>query len=165
MDEGVNRTSEFQISAKSNGEIIKTPFQGTDGKQVGKSLRGVLMPAVSGIDNRYSGFLRGNQWGAFLWMAHGAYVCIAGNHTDGIRNTFPFGSGAGVCTGKAKNASAQIQHGSLEAESCPGTGFIKAGCKFFALACMGIFAGILFNIICQCKQPVQFFHRQIQRAH
>ena len=89
----MNRPAELQIAAEADGDIVKTSFQGTDRIQIGKSLRRMLMTAVSGIDYRNPGIKRRNLRGTFLWMTHCADICVAGNNTNGIGYCFAFGSG------------------------------------------------------------------------
>ena len=45
-------TSEFQVAAQTDGEIVKASLQGTDRKKVGESLCGMLVTAVARIDDR-----------------------------------------------------------------------------------------------------------------
>ena len=52
MDQRMNRTSEFQVSAETNGQVIQVSFQGTDSQQIGKRLGRMLMSAVACVDDR-----------------------------------------------------------------------------------------------------------------
>ena len=53
----------------------------------------MLMTAVSGIDNRNRRFGGGNIGCAFFWMSHCADICVTGNNTNCIGNTFTLGRG------------------------------------------------------------------------
>ncbi len=55
VDQGMYGSSEFQIPAKTYGDMVKASFQGANGHQIGESLCRVLMSAVSRVDNRNGG--------------------------------------------------------------------------------------------------------------
>lgn len=51
------------------------------------------MTTVAGINYWNSGFLGGYKRCTFLWMTHSTDICVTGNNSDRIRNTFTFGCG------------------------------------------------------------------------
>ena len=115
VDQRVDGTPEFQVAAQTDGQVVKTPFQGTDRQKIGESLGRVLMAAVSGIDDRNPGFRCRYHGGAFLGMAHRCDICIAGYHADGIRHALSLRCRAGISRRKTKYRAAKIQHCSFEA--------------------------------------------------
>ena len=68
----------------------------------------MLVTAVSGVNNRNRRFGGGYISGAFLWMSHRADICVTGNNTDCIGNTFALGSGTGISGGKSENGTSKI---------------------------------------------------------
>ena len=51
VDEGMYGTAEFQVAAQTNSQVIKMPFFSVDGQQVCQCLCGVVMTAVTSIDD------------------------------------------------------------------------------------------------------------------
>ena len=158
MDKGMDGTAKFQVTAQADGKIVKASLHGTDGEQISECLGRVLMAAVAGIDDGDAGSLGCYQRGALFGMAHGADICVTGNHADGIGNTFSLGCRTAVCAGKSKDAPSEVQHGSFKAEPCTGAGFVEAGRKLLTVTGVGIFLWVVFNVICQSKQFVQFLY-------
>ena len=72
----MDRSTELQISAQTNGDMVQAAFHRTDRKQICQSLGGMLMTSIACIDHRDLGSHRTYQRRAFLWMAHGADVCV-----------------------------------------------------------------------------------------
>ncbi len=157
--------AEFQVAAQTDGKIAKATFQGTDGQEVGQGLGRMLMPAVTGVDNGNGGPAGSYHGRALFRMTHGADVRIAGDDPDGVGYAFAFGGGRGAGVGEAQYLSAQVQHGSLEAEPRAGAWLVETGGQFPAFACVGIFGGIGFDVIRQVKKSVEFFHGKIQWIH
>ena len=96
------------------------------------------MTAVTGVDNRNTGYGCGYHRSSFLGMTHGTDIRIAGNDPDGIGYAFPFGGGGTGGVGKAQYTASEIQHGGFKAEPGPGAGFVKAGGQLFTFTGMGI---------------------------
>ena len=101
LDQGMDGTAEFQVSAQADGQMIETALQGADRHQVCQGLGGMLMSAVARVNHRDRGNGCGYHGRTLLRMTHGAYISIAGNHTNRIGNTFSLGCGAGRRTGEA----------------------------------------------------------------
>ena len=55
LDQGMHRTTEFQVTAQADGQIVQPALAAADGHQVGQGLGGMLVAAVTGVDHRSSG--------------------------------------------------------------------------------------------------------------
>ena len=80
----MDSTAEFEVAAESDGKMIEPSFDGANGQKVCECLRGMLVSAVSGIDNRNGRAGGGNHRCAFFGVAHRADISEAGNHADGV---------------------------------------------------------------------------------
>ena len=79
LDQGMDRAAEFQISADADLQVLEMSLEGTDGQKIRQRLRGMLMPAVAGIDDRNQGFHRSHERCAFLRMSDGCDIGVAGD--------------------------------------------------------------------------------------
>lgn len=86
---------------------------------------GMLMSAVTCVDNGNGRLGRSYIGSTFFWMTDGTDICIAGNHADGVGNTFTLGCGTACGRRKTKYLTTQIDHSSFKTESCSCTWFIK----------------------------------------
>ena len=77
VDQRVDRTPEFQISAQTDRHIAETPLQIADRQQVGQCLRRVLVSSVSGIDDRDGRVLACDHGRSFFRMSHCTDIRIA----------------------------------------------------------------------------------------
>ena len=118
-DQGVYGAAEFEVAAQTDGHVVETSLQGTDGEQIGQRLRGMLVAAVAAVDDRNAGDLFGHHGRALFGMADRSDVRKAGDRPDGVRYALALGHGGTGCIGEAHDASSQVEHGSLRAE--PGT--------------------------------------------
>ena len=161
MNQGMYGTAEFQVTAQTNGQVIKMTFFSVDGQQVSQCLCGVVMTAVTGIDDGHGRVHGSNHRRPFFGMTHGDDVCIAAYHAYSIRNAFPFGCRAAVCFGKAQHTAAQFQHSRFKAQAGSGRGFKKEGSQFFSAACVAVFIGIGDDVTSGGNQFVNFLDSQV----
>ncbi len=164
-DQGMNSTTEFQVAAKPDREMIEASFQAADRQKICQRLGRMLMSTITGVDDRNAGMCGSNHRSTFFWMTHGADVCKAGNDADRIGNAFSFGCGRGTCIGKTDDLSAQIDHGAFKAQSGSGTWFVEAGCKLLSVAPVCVFLWIFFDVCSQIEKLLKFICRKIQWTH
>ena len=119
------------------------------------------MAAVAGVDHRDGGVEGGYQGGAFLGVAHGTDVRIAGDHADSVGYAFALGGRAGGGRRKAKNTAAEIQHGSFKTQAGSGAWLIKKGRYLFTVTNMGISGEVMLNIRSQIKELVDLFYGKV----
>lgn len=97
LDKGVNRAAKFQVAAQPDGHAADFSPLAADGEHVCQGLGGMLVAAVSGVDDGDVGVAGGHIRSALLEVAHGGDVRVAGDHADGIRHAFALGGGRAVC--------------------------------------------------------------------
>ena len=159
----MNRTSEFQVAAKTDGQIVQTAFHRTDSQKVGQCLGRMLMSAVTGVDDRDGRVLTGYHGRTFLWMSHRTDVCIAGNHADGVGYAFALWR-------QSWNLRKKIPGHFHPDSALQLHDSVVFGCSvhrnkvasFFAVAGVCIFFGVSFNIIGRIHHFVQFSQRKNQ---
>ena len=76
-------------------------------QQIRQSLGGMLVAAVPGVDHRDQRMLHSHHGGAFLGMAHGTDIGVAGDDPYGVGHALALGGGGGACVGKTDDAAAQ----------------------------------------------------------
>ena len=114
-DQAVYGAAKFQVAAKADGQMIQAALFAGNGEQVGEGLGGVLMAAVTCIDDGHRRKLAGDHGRTLFMMAHGNNGGIAAHHPHRIGHGFALG-GAGVAgAGKADHRAAQIEHGAFKA--------------------------------------------------
>ena len=59
LDEGMDGTTELQVTAKTDGEVVEAAQLAGDGEQVGEGLCRVAVAAVTGVDDRHTGHFGG----------------------------------------------------------------------------------------------------------
>ena len=84
-------------------ECTVPSFQGADGQKIRQCLGRMLVAAVAGIDHGDHRAHGGNQGRAFLGMAHGADIRVAGDDAHGVSDGLSLGRGRAVRAGKAQN--------------------------------------------------------------
>ena len=92
----MNGTSEFQVATQTDRKVVKSSLEGTDSKKISEGLSRMLMTTVTGVDNRNRRSHRSYERSTFFRMTHSTDICITGNDTNRIGNTFAFGSGTGT---------------------------------------------------------------------
>ena len=164
LDEGVHRAAEFQVAAQADGHIRKSALQLPDCLHVKQRLRGMLMAAVSGVDDRNRGVVGCHGRGALLRMANGCDVSKARDDADGVGNGLALGGGGDIAGREADDASAEIQHRSFMGQPCAGAGFKEQSCEFSAVTDVGILPGICLQVVCQQKELTGFFNSEVLRC-
>ena len=122
LDQGVDSPAVFQVAAQTDGEVIQPPHFPGNGQQVGKGLGGVIVAAVSGVDDGDGGRLTCHIGCALFGVAHGDDVCVAADNFGGVRHAFALGGGGRTGLAEADDASAQLQHRGLKAQAGAGGG-------------------------------------------
>ena len=87
-NERMNRSAEFKVSAQSYGQTVQAPLLSLDGKEVGQSLRRMVVAAVAGVYYRHIGFHGGYKRRAFTGMAHCNNIGIGAYNLDGVGDAF-----------------------------------------------------------------------------
>ena len=84
-------TSEFEVTAETERQMIEMSFQRPDRQKVGQGLRRMLVSAVSRIDDGNQRFHGSDERSALLGMPHGSDIRVTGNNAHSIGNALPFG--------------------------------------------------------------------------
>ena len=90
LNEGMNGTAEFEVSAKAYCQPAQTALLPMDGQKVCKCLCRMEMTSVTSIDDRHGRASRSHKRRAFFRMSHRYDICIAAYHCDGIRYALAF---------------------------------------------------------------------------
>ena len=160
----MHRTTEFQVTAQADGQIVQPAFAAADGHQVGQGLGGMLVAAVTGVDHRDAGVAGSTQRCALLGVAHSHDVGIAGHHTDGVGHALAFAGAGHVLTGKAQHMAAQVQHGGLKRKAGAGGRLIEQGGQFFVGGHILIGGRIVVDAVGKVEQGGDFLLGEIQRV-
>ena len=103
---GVYGSSKFQVTAKTNCQVIQMTFSLADGHKVDQCLGRMIMSTIPGIDYRHCGIHGSAKGSAFLGMPHCNDICIAAYHPGSIGYRFSFCGTGLFSTCKAKGFSA-----------------------------------------------------------
>ena len=154
--------AELQIAAQADGQIIQPTHPGADGHQIGHGLGGVLVTAVTGIDDRDAGVAGSAERRTLFGMAHCHDISIAGDHTDGICNAFSFGSAADGLAREAQHMTAQVQHGRLKGKAGAGRRLIEQGGELFVSRNVLVSGRVGADAVGQIQQRGDLFLAEIQ---
>ena len=154
--------AELEVSAETDGHVIKASLLAHDGEKVGKSLGRVVVAAVACVDDRNFRLHGCNARCTLLGMAHGDYVGVAADGADGIRNALALcGRGAG-CLREAENHAAELVHRSLKAEAGAGGRLIEQGRKLLAAALFGVLGRVCDYVVCLIDKLLYFGSRKVK---
>ncbi|MPM31614.1 hypothetical protein SDC9_78170 [bioreactor metagenome] len=143
----VDRPPKLQIPAKADGEVVQPSFFPVNGQKVGQGLGGVVVAAVSGVDNGDLRPLGGGKGRTLLGVAHGDNVRVTAHGADGVRHRFALCGGGGRRFGKAQHAAAKGQHGGFKAQPRAGGRLKKQRGKLFVGAEVLVFCGMVNNVL------------------
>ena len=158
FNQGVNRPAVFQVAAQTDGEIAQPPHFPGNGQQIGKGLGGVVVAAVSGVDDGNGGRLTCHVGRALLGVAHGDDVGVAADDFGGIRHAFALGGGGRAGLAEADDAAAQLQHRGLEAQAGAGGGFKEQGCQLLVGASVPVGFRVGNDVLGGGDQPIQLVY-------
>ena len=158
LNQGVNRPAVFQVAAQTDGEVIQPPHFPGNGQQVGKGLGGVVVAAVSGVDDGNGGRLTCHIGCALFGVAHGDDVGVAADDFGGVRHAFALGGGGRAGLAEADDAAAQLQHRGLKAQAGAGGGLKEQRRQLL----VGAFVPVVFrvgnDVLGGGDQPIQLVH-------
>ena len=122
---------------------------------------GVLVAAVTGVDDRDAGITAGAQRGTLLGVAHGDDIGVAGHHTDGVGHTLALGSAGDRFTGEAQHMAAQVQHSGLKGEAGASGWLVEQGGKLFVLGDVLVGGRVGADAVGQTQQIHDFFLAEV----
>lgn len=160
-DQRMNRAAELEVAAAADDHMVHAAFFARDGNHVGERLRGVKMPAVTGIDDRNLHGCGSHIRRAFFGMTHGDDVRETFHGAGRVRDAFALGGRAAVGLGKADDGAAKLQHSRFKAQAGAGGRLIKERCQFFAFAEMGVVRGVVNDVESGGNQLLNFFLGQL----
>ena len=143
---------------------MQPPHFPGDGQKVRQCLGGVVVLAVTGVDDGDGGVPGGYIGGAVPGMADGHDVGIAAEDLSGVRHALTLGGGGGAGLGEADDAAPQLQHGSFKAQPGPGGGLEKQGCQLLVPAAFPVVFRPGDNVLGGGDQLVQLFYGQVQNT-
>ena len=111
----MDRAAVLQVSREDDLEALDAPALHVQVVEIAEGLRGVLVAAVTGVDDRHVGVARGQARSALARVAQDDDVCIpAPDDTHGIGQGLALGGARARHLGRGQDSSAQAQHGGLE---------------------------------------------------
>jgi len=119
--------------------------------------------AVTGIDDRYPGILRGHERRPLLEVAHGDDVREAADHTYGIGHGLALGHGRRVGVRETDDAAAQLHHGRGETQARTGRGLVEERRSFFPLHASLYLARLAMMSSAKRNDLFGFGNRQVGR--
>ncbi len=146
-DEGMHRAAKLQVTAQPYRQAVELAFLRLDGEQVGQRLGGVVVPAVTGVDDRDARMHRGHGGRALLGVAHGDDVRIAAHRADGVCHALPLGSGAGSGFREAQHLPAQLVHRRFKAEARARGRLEKQGGQLLVPADVPVFVRVPDDVL------------------
>src|SRR5699024_6540161 len=124
---------------------------------------GVLMTAVTGVDDRDGGVMRGTSGSAFLGMTHCGDVCIARNNANGVGNRFTLGSRGRIRARETEYRTAEVEHSSLEGQAGTGRRLIEQGSQLLACADLLILGRVSDDAVCEREQVLRLLYGKVKR--
>ena len=164
FDEGVHGAAELEVTAETVGFVLHVAAQPLDGENVGEGLRGVLVAAVAGVDQRHVDVVAGQTRGALFGMAHGRDVGVAFHGAQRVGDALALRGGRGRGLGETDDLSAQAQHGRLEAQARACARLIKKSCQDLAFATLTVLRRIGDDLVSQIENFAEFLAREIVRV-
>ena len=155
--------AELEVAAEADRHVVETPLFALDRQQVGQRLRRVAVAAVTGIDDRYPGILRGHERRPLLEVAHGDDVREAADHTYGIGHGLALGHGRRVGVRETDDAAAQLHHGRGETQARTGRGLVEERRQLLSLARLAVFGTVGDDVLRQRNDLFGFGNRQVGR--
>ena len=110
---------------------------------------------VAGVDDGHLADEGPRQRRAFLGVAHGDDVAVAGDGVDRVGHGFSLGGGGGVRAGKAQNAAPQGKHGAFEGKTGPGGGLEEQGGQDPAPLALTVILRPAAHVLRQAQQLIQ----------
>ena len=141
------RSAIFQVAAEAHGKVAKSSLFAVDGQKVCQRLGGMAVTAVARVDDGNACIGRRHIGCALLGVTHGDNIGVAADNLGGIGNALALGCRRGGCLGKADDASAQLQHRRLKAETRASGRLKEQRCQLFAAASLAVLFGRCNNIL------------------
>ena len=151
----------LEVAAKADGNMVKATQLTLDGKEVGKRLGGVVVTAVARVDHGNGRVAGGHEGRTLLEVAHRDYVSVAADDLGGVRHALPLGRGGRARVGKAQHLAAKLVHRGLEGQTRTGGRLEKQGGKLFAVAGLGVLAGVRDDVLGNLYKLVNFCNRKL----
>ena len=161
FDQRMDSAAVFQVTAQADGQIVQAAQLAVNGQQVCQGLGGMVVAAVTGIDDGNGGSAGGNIGRALTGVAHSDDICIAADRLGSIGNALALGSGGGTGFGEAQYRAAQLQHSRLETQTGTGGGLEKEGCKLLMGTGIPVLLRMRRDILGGGNQLVQLFGGKI----
>ena len=156
----MNCSSVLEVTAKAHGEALKATLLASDGEKVSQSLGGVVVSAVTCIDNRCHTVSISHKGSTLNKVAHSNYIGITAYNPCCICNTLALdGRGIGAVA-EADNISAQLIHSCLKGKPCTGGGLKEQSSKLLSLTALCVLIGICDNILSNIHKRIKFFNTE-----
>ena len=123
----MDRAAELQVPAEADGQVLEPALLVVDGEEVRQGLGGVVVSAVTCVDDGDQAVHSRHQGRALLGVAHGDDVRVAGDGAHGVGHALALGGGGALGLGEPQHLPAQAQHGGLEAQAGAGGGLKEEG--------------------------------------
>ena len=133
-------------------------------QKIRQSLRGMLVTAVAGIDDRNGSVVSGNRGSTLLRMTDDHDIGKTGDDARRIGHGFALRCRRGLSARKAHRASAEIQHGGLMGKTGSRRRLVEAGRHFSALAGMRVFFRVQTNVVSTIKKLLELLHGKVKRC-
>ena len=116
-DKRVNGTTEFEVSAKADSHIGQSSLLARDGEKIRQGLRGVIVSAVTCIDNGNGGVHRCYKRRSLFGVTHSDNIGIAGNSLCRIRNTLALCGRRRISARNREDIAAKLIHRRFKAQA------------------------------------------------
>ena len=164
-NQGVDGTAELQVAAQADGQALEGVLAAPDGQQVGQGLGGMVVSAVTCVDDGHACTAGSNNGSAFLGMTHDDDVSVAADGLNGVRQALTLSGGGRTGLGEADDGAAQALHSSLEAQSGTGGGLKEQGSQQLVVAGVLVLFGVCDNVLGGGDQLVDLLQGEVSNVH
>jgi hypothetical protein len=122
------------------------------------------MTAITCVDDRDTAIFASYTRRTLFVVAHSDDVGKRADYTNGVRYCLAFAYATALGIREAKYITAQLHHGSCEAETGTGARFVEECSEFLAMASLGVHLLIINDIQCAVDDHIYLGSGKIWRV-
>ena len=149
LDKGMYGTPIFEVSDKSNVQVVQAALCLADGIQIKEALGGVLIGPVAGIDDRHFRHFGCIAGAALAGVSHDNQVCVVADHQYCVFQGLTLGHATVGSIREPYDTSSELVGCTFKAEAGSGRGFEEQGGNNF------VGQDSLTRILCEFFRHIQ----------
>ena len=163
LDKGVDGASESEVAAEAYADVPDVAQLPLDCQKVGKSLGGVAVASVPGVDDRHCrDFCRCERSSLYV-VPHRNHVGKAAYHPDGVLDGLALADRRTLGVRKSQYIASELHHCRGETQPCTGTRLIEQGGQLAVGHHALILAAVCDYVFRHCNDLVRFLAGQVGR--